>query len=50
MPLKQIPVDDILELQRREQELKYEKYKLTPKALKERGLSIASDFKNDNLD
>ncbi|CAG9766793.1 unnamed protein product [Ceutorhynchus assimilis] len=49
LPLNEVTVDDILDAQRKEQELKVEKQKLITKALKERGLQITADLVHDDL-
>lgn len=48
LPLKEISVDDILDAQRREQEQRHEKYKLTAKALTERGLNVNNDLNHED--
>lgn len=40
-------MDEILDAQRREQEQRQEKYRLTSKALKERGLAVNADINED---
>ncbi|XP_060525845.1 U6 snRNA-associated Sm-like protein LSm1 [Cylas formicarius] len=49
LPLTEVTVDDILDAQRKEQELKLEKQRLITKALKERGLQITADLTHDDL-
>nr|XP_023013300.1 U6 snRNA-associated Sm-like protein LSm1 [Leptinotarsa decemlineata] len=49
LPLTQVSVDDILDSQRKEQELKQEKQRLISKALKERGLHLMSDLTHDDM-
>ncbi|KAL1490914.1 hypothetical protein ABEB36_011587 [Hypothenemus hampei] len=49
LPLIEVSVDDILDSQRKEQELKVEKQKLMAKALKERGLQANADLVQDDL-
>ncbi|CAG9856518.1 unnamed protein product [Phyllotreta striolata] len=49
LPLTEVSVDDILDAQRKEQELKQEKQKLLSKALKERGLKLLQDLTHDDL-
>ncbi|XP_015512666.1 U6 snRNA-associated Sm-like protein LSm1 [Neodiprion pinetum] len=49
LPLSQVPVDDILDAQRREQELKQDQEQLMSKALKERGLSYIPDLGHDDM-
>ncbi|XP_030759047.1 U6 snRNA-associated Sm-like protein LSm1 isoform X2 [Sitophilus oryzae] len=49
LPLTEVSVDDILDAQRKEQELKIEKHRLITKALKERGLQINADLVQDDL-
>lgn len=49
LPLKQVTVDDILDAQRREQELKQDQKRLRNKALKERGLSYMPDLNHDDM-
>ncbi|KAK9881787.1 hypothetical protein WA026_017304 [Henosepilachna vigintioctopunctata] len=44
LPLNEVSVDDILDAQRKEQELKQEQQKLITKALKERGLQLMGDL------
>lgn len=46
--LKEVSVEEILDLQRREQESRYERNKLISKALKERGLSSNSEIAQDD--
>lgn len=48
LELKQVSVEEILDLQRREQESRYERNKLIAKALKERGLSSNSEIAQDD--
>ncbi|XP_014467375.1 PREDICTED: U6 snRNA-associated Sm-like protein LSm1 [Dinoponera quadriceps] len=49
LPLTQVTVDDILDAQRREQELKQDQKRLRNKALKERGLSYMPDLNHDDM-
>ncbi|CAH1106124.1 unnamed protein product [Psylliodes chrysocephalus] len=49
LPLTEVSVDDILDAQRKEQELKQEKQKLLSKALKERGLRLMQDLTHDDM-
>ena len=49
MPLSEISVDDILDAQRREQELKQDQERLMNKALKDRGLSYIPDLGHDDM-
>ncbi|KAK9509402.1 hypothetical protein O3M35_006729 [Rhynocoris fuscipes] len=49
LPLKKVSINDILEAQRREQELKQEQEKLMAKALRERGLSYIPDLSHDDM-
>ncbi|KAL2727223.1 U6 snRNA-associated Sm-like protein LSm1 isoform X1 [Vespula squamosa] len=49
LPLKEVSVDDILDAQRREQELKQDQKRLMNKALKERGLSYIPDLGHDDM-
>ncbi|VEN46711.1 unnamed protein product [Callosobruchus maculatus] len=49
IPLTEVSVDDILDAQRKEQELKHEKQKLLSKALKERGLHLITDLTHDDM-
>lgn len=49
LPLTQVTVDDILDAQRREQELKQDQKRLMNKALKERGLSYMPDLGHDDM-
>ncbi|XP_066598609.1 U6 snRNA-associated Sm-like protein LSm1 [Prorops nasuta] len=49
LPLTQVSVDDILDAQRREQELKQDQSRLMNKALKERGLSYIPDLGHDDM-
>lgn len=49
LPLKEVSVDDILDAQRREQELKQDQKRLMNKALKERGLSYVPDLGQDDM-
>lgn len=47
--LQQVSVEDILNAQRKEQEVKQEKSKMLAKRLKERGLTFVPDLINDDL-
>ncbi|KAG7200984.1 hypothetical protein KM043_003340 [Ampulex compressa] len=49
LPLTEVSVDDILDAQRREQELKQDQKRLMNKALKERGLSYIADLGHDDM-
>ncbi|XP_043269205.1 U6 snRNA-associated Sm-like protein LSm1 [Venturia canescens] len=49
LPLSEVSVDDILDAQRREQELKQDQERLMNKALKERGLSYIPDLGHDDM-
>ncbi|KAJ8961992.1 hypothetical protein NQ314_005774 [Rhamnusium bicolor] len=49
LPLTEVSVDDILDAQRKEQELKQEKQRLLAKALKERGLHLMQDLTHDDM-
>lgn len=49
LPLTEVSVDDILDVQRREQELKQDQKRLMNKALKERGLSYIPDLGHDDM-
>ncbi|XP_015597199.1 U6 snRNA-associated Sm-like protein LSm1 isoform X2 [Cephus cinctus] len=49
LPLSEVSVDDILDAQRREQELKQDQERLMSKALKERGLSYIPDLGHDDM-
>ncbi|XP_031844026.1 U6 snRNA-associated Sm-like protein LSm1 [Nomia melanderi] len=49
LPLTEVSVDDILDAQRREQELKQDQKRLVNKALKERGLSYIPDMAHDDM-
>lgn len=49
LPLTQVSVDDILDAQRREQELMQDQKRLLNKALKERGLSYIPDLGHDDM-
>ncbi|XP_043263145.1 U6 snRNA-associated Sm-like protein LSm1 [Colletes latitarsis] len=49
LPLTKVSVDDILDAQRREQELKQDQKRLINKALKERGLSYIPDMSHDDM-
>nr|XP_012147065.1 PREDICTED: U6 snRNA-associated Sm-like protein LSm1 isoform X4 [Megachile rotundata] len=49
LPLTEVSVDDILDAQRREQELKQDQKRLINKALKERGLSYIPDMGHDDM-
>ncbi|XP_053984187.1 U6 snRNA-associated Sm-like protein LSm1 [Hylaeus anthracinus] len=49
LPLTEVSVDDILDAQRREQELKQDRRRLVNKALKERHLSHIPDMGNDDV-
>lgn len=49
LPLTEVSVDDILDAQRREQELKQDQKRLMNKALKERGLSYIPDLGHDDM-
>ncbi|CAK9800601.1 U6 snRNA-associated Sm-like protein LSm1 [Anthophora plagiata] len=49
LPLTEVSVDDILDAQRREQELKQDQKRLINKALKERGLSYIPDMSHDDM-
>lgn len=49
LPLTEVSVDDILDAQRREQELKQDQKRLVNKALKERGLSYIQDMGHDDM-
>ncbi|XP_076259461.1 U6 snRNA-associated Sm-like protein LSm1 [Rhynchophorus ferrugineus] len=49
VPLTEVTVDDILDAQRKEQELQIEKQRLITKALKERGLQVNADLVQDDL-
>lgn len=49
LPLSEVTVDDILDAQRREQELKSDQEKLMNKALKDRGLSYIPDLGHDDM-
>uniref|UniRef100_A0A023FAS4 U6 snRNA-associated Sm-like protein LSm1 n=1 Tax=Triatoma infestans TaxID=30076 RepID=A0A023FAS4_TRIIF len=49
LPLKKVSINDILEAQRREQELKQEQDKLMAKALRERGLNYIPDLSHDDM-
>ncbi|XP_028131177.1 U6 snRNA-associated Sm-like protein LSm1 [Diabrotica virgifera virgifera] len=49
LPLTEVSVDDILDAQRKEQELKQEKQKLLSKALKERGLRLMQELTHDDM-
>ncbi|ENN72365.1 U6 snRNA-associated Sm-like protein LSm1 [Dendroctonus ponderosae] len=49
LPLTEISVDDVLDAQRKEQELHIEKQRLISKALKERGLQMNADLVQDDL-
>lgn len=42
--MEEVSIEEILDLQRREQEARYEKNKLVAKALKERGYNVASEL------
>ncbi|XP_017888252.1 U6 snRNA-associated Sm-like protein LSm1 isoform X1 [Ceratina calcarata] len=48
LPLTEVSVDDILDAQRREQELKQDRKRLINKALKERGFSFIPDMGHDD--
>lgn len=48
LPLTEVSVDDILDAQRREQELKQDRKRLINKALKERGFSYIPDMGHDD--
>lgn len=48
-PLEEVSVDEILDAQRREQEMKQEQDKLLGKALKERGLQVNADLGHDDM-
>lgn len=49
LPLTEVSVDDILDAQRREQEMKQDQKRLMNKALKERGLSYIPDLGHDDM-
>ncbi|XP_076750989.1 U6 snRNA-associated Sm-like protein LSm1 [Xylocopa sonorina] len=49
LPLTEVSVDDILDAQRREQELKQDKKRLINKALKGRNLSYIPDMGQDDM-
>ncbi|KZC04260.1 U6 snRNA-associated Sm-like protein LSm1, partial [Dufourea novaeangliae] len=49
LPLTEVSVDDILDAQRREQELKQDRKRLVNNALKERGLSYIPDMGHDDM-
>ncbi|XP_031366510.1 U6 snRNA-associated Sm-like protein LSm1 isoform X2 [Apis dorsata] len=49
LPLTEVSVDDILDAQRREQELKQDQKRLINKTLKERGLSYIPDMGHDDM-
>ncbi|XP_012268869.1 U6 snRNA-associated Sm-like protein LSm1 [Athalia rosae] len=49
LALSEVSVDDILDAQRREQELKQDQERLMSKALKERGLSYIPDLGHDDM-
>lgn len=49
LPLTEVTVDDILDAQRKEQELKQEQQKLHAKAFKERGLHLMPDLTHDDM-
>ncbi|XP_015186051.1 PREDICTED: U6 snRNA-associated Sm-like protein LSm1 [Polistes dominula] len=49
LPLTEVTVDDILDAQRREQEMKQDQKRLMNKALKERGLSYIPDLGHDDM-
>ncbi|XP_034196068.2 U6 snRNA-associated Sm-like protein LSm1 isoform X1 [Osmia lignaria lignaria] len=49
LPLTEVSVDDILDAQRREQELKQDQKRLINKALKERALSYIPDMGHDDM-
>lgn len=49
LPLTEVTVDEILDAQRQEQELKQEQQKLVSKALKERGLHLLADLTHDDM-
>ncbi|XP_044263141.1 U6 snRNA-associated Sm-like protein LSm1 [Tribolium madens] len=49
LPLTEVSVDEILDAQRQEQELKQEQQKLVSKALKERGLHLMADLTHDDM-
>ncbi|XP_051157322.1 U6 snRNA-associated Sm-like protein LSm1 [Leptopilina boulardi] len=49
LPLSEVSVDDILDAQRREQEMKQDQERLMNKALKERGLSYIPDLGHDDM-
>lgn len=49
LALSEVSVDDILDAQRREQELKQDQERLMNKALKERGLSYIPDLGHDDM-
>ncbi|KAJ8664738.1 hypothetical protein QAD02_006400 [Eretmocerus hayati] len=49
LPLSEVSVDDILDAQRREQELKQDQERLMNKALKDRGLSYIPDLGHDDM-
>ncbi|XP_076244975.1 U6 snRNA-associated Sm-like protein LSm1 [Calliopsis andreniformis] len=49
LPLTEVSVDDILDAQRREQELKQDQKRLINKAIKERGLSYIPDMGHDDM-
>ncbi|KAG8038421.1 hypothetical protein G9C98_006117 [Cotesia typhae] len=49
LPLSEVSVDDILDAQRKEQELKQDQERLMNKALKERGLSYIPDLGHDDM-
>lgn len=49
MDLKEVSVDEILDAQRREQELKQQQQKLHTKALKERGLQMLPELNQEDM-
>ncbi|XP_031784797.1 U6 snRNA-associated Sm-like protein LSm1 isoform X2 [Nasonia vitripennis] len=49
LPLSEVSVDDILDAQRREQELKQDQERRMNKALKDRGLSYIPDLGHDDM-
>ncbi|CAD6208690.1 GSCOCG00003500001-RA-CDS [Cotesia congregata] len=49
LPLSEVSVDDILDAQRKEQDLKQDQERLMNKALKERGLSYIPDLGHDDM-
>lgn len=49
LPLTEVSVDNILDAQRKEQELKQEKQKLLSQALKERGLRLMQELTHDDM-